>query len=104
MENNLDNLFNYFAGDWVSILLLKDIKQSVQAPRNVNTIYTPLFAEGYLLDQDEHYYYLGQQIDNVDKAVNKKYIITVELADPHQELAMQLDESVETPKDDKGVN
>ena len=104
MEHPLNNLFKYFAGEFVSVLLNKDIKQSIQTTHTVKTIVNPCQLEGYLIDEDDIYFFIGSQPGTINTAINKKMIVTMELIDPNQDMAIELDQSVETPKDDKGVN
>lgn len=104
MKSEVNNLFEYFAGEYLSILVNKDLRQSIQTPDNVRTIHSPVLVEGYLIDEDDLFYYMGEDPGTIYKAVAKRTIVMVEIIDPHADMADALNDSVATPTDDKGIN
>ena len=75
-----NRVFENFAGEFVVILLNRDTKQTVEMEGRLQVICSPAIIEGYLVDEDDEYYYVGVTPKSFNQAINKKYIIHMELS------------------------
>lgn len=75
-----NRVFENFAGEFVVILLNRDTKQTVEMEGRLQVICSPAIIEGYLVDEDDEYYYVGVTPKSFNQVINKKYIIHMELA------------------------
>lgn len=78
-----DKLFEYFAGEHVSVLLNKTAFQSIQQGNNIKNVQSQTISEGYLVDEDDKYFYLGSEPTHIGCAIHKTYIIQMEVTDPN---------------------
>lgn len=74
-----NRVFENFAGEFVVILLNKDTKQTVEMNGKLHIVYSPAIIEGFLIDEDDEYYYVGHSPKSFDQVINKKYIVHIEV-------------------------
>lgn len=86
--SSYSTVFQIFAGSYVN-LVIKNIKGN-----NRGNITNLMFA-GYLLDEDETHYFVGQTTEEVYLAVRKEEVSAIMISDEVKELM----DSVEVPSD-----
>lgn len=103
-------LFEMFTGELVSIWVKKDMKELSEDIRGgVKNFSSPGVLAGFLNEEDDEYFFLGHTPADISFAVKKNEIIQVGLLeqdeiDTLQEQAEALNNAVETPKKNTGVN
>lgn len=96
-KKKLDQLFKLFAGDFIQLVLDKDLETSVQNEESITRQKSPIVMEGYLVDEDDVYLFLGQEPDQINQAVKKEYIIHIEIAS-EEEVVSEIDKLLLTGK------
>lgn len=76
-----DNLFEIFAGEFVSIIINQSMEQTVSDGEQIQTMKSPLSVQGYLTDEDDTYLYLGHTPDMFHHAIKKDVIVHVEVTE-----------------------
>lgn len=71
----MSKLFNAFAGQWVNVIM-KSLKGRQEYP-NGQASEGNVVLEGHLLDEDEFFYYLGNDQDGIDEALAKSDVIRI---------------------------
>ena len=102
-----NRVFENFAGEYVTILLNKDTKQTVELEGKLQIIQSPALIQGFLIDEDDEYYYIGHTDKSFNQVVNKKYIVHIELSSAeseHDEDFDLLNQMVDIPDEDTGIN
>lgn len=103
-----NRVFENFAGEYVTILLNKDTKQTVEIDGRLQIIQSPALIEGFLIDEDDEYYYIGHNDKSFNQVVNKKYIVHIELSSAEKAQEEQdlnfLDSLIDRPDEDTGIN
>lgn len=101
-----NRVFENFAGEFVVILLNKDTKQTVEMDGRLQIVYSPAIVEGFLIDEDDEYYYIGHSPKSFDQVINKKYIVHIELGSEKKSKSKNsmLDSLVSIPDEDTGFN
>jgi len=79
-------LYDIFVGTYVNIAL-KNIKGGSSRPGKIANL---MFA-GYLLDEDEEYFYIGQTSDEVYAAVKKEEVAAIMLSDEEGDLMAEIE-------------
>lgn len=97
-------LFELFCGEFVRLLLIKDSKQTVEHGGTIKTIQQPLTIEGFLIEADDDYYYLGLSPQVISKAIHKSQIVQIEIINPTKEEDELLNEIVDVPDSENGIN
>lgn len=95
--------FTTFIGEYVQ--LTTKIMQSIssQTEEQVVTQEIPVIVEGFLLDMDEKYFYMGSSPDSVEHAVKEEEVIHIAIVQPKNELEEIL-EGIETPENREDFN
>jgi hypothetical protein len=75
----MTKLFGFFAGKYVSIIM-KSAKGSQQLSDGA-VIEGNVILEGYLLDEDDKFYYLGKEQEEIDDALDKSDVIRIYIGD-----------------------
>jgi hypothetical protein len=75
----VDNLFAIFAKEYVSILIDMTVESVNQNGDEVEISKSPLSAAGFLTDEDDVYFYLGESVNVVNQAVKKDKVIHIEV-------------------------
>jgi hypothetical protein len=103
-----NRVFENFAGEYITILLTKDTKQTVEIDGRLQIVQSPALIEGFLIDEDDEYYYIGHNNKSFNQVVNKRYIVHIELSSSEkeeEEMSYELlDSLVDVPDDDTGIN
>jgi hypothetical protein len=103
-----NRVFENFAGEFITILLNKDTKQTVEIDGRLQIIQSPALIEGFLIDEDDEYYYIGHNEKSFNQVVNKKYIVHIEVGNPEKEEITQsfdmLNSLVDVPDEETGFN
>lgn len=99
-KEKIDLLFETFVGESVIILLDKEVEQTRQSETHIETLKSSLSVNGYIIDMDDDFVYLGYNPDSIAQAVKKSFIIHVEIANQEDELLS----NIELPKDEKEYN
>jgi hypothetical protein len=103
-----NRVFENFAGEYITILLNKDTKQTIEIDGRLQIIQSPALIQGYLIDEDDEYYYIGHNESSFNQVVNKRYIVHIELGNSETEEEQQdlelLDSLVDVPDEDTGIN
>lgn len=102
-----NRVFENFAGEYITILLNKDTKQTVEIDGRLQIIQSPALIEGFLIDEDDEYYYVGHNDKSFNQVVNKKYIVHIELSSSEKEEEPSidlLDSLVDVPDEETGFN
>lgn len=73
-----NNVFSIFAGERVALLTKTKVSESLSSGREIIEKSVPLSIEGFLLDCDENYYYLGETADAVSAAVAVSQVILIQ--------------------------
>jgi hypothetical protein len=103
--DKLDRFFEMLAGEFIQVVLDKDVESSVQTEKTVSINKTPLIVEGYLVEEDDVYVFLGQQPNTITQAIRKEYIIHIQVTSEENSMFNQIDTDVgPLPKDSKGYN
>ena len=97
-------VYECFTGEFVSIVLNKDEKNSVAIGDTIRPVQKPMIVLGFMIEEDDHYFFLGHDPDLICIAVKKNQVVVIEVADPNEQMAHELNDAVETPKNDLGVN
>ena len=102
-KKNNDLFFMTFVGEFVSILSTMDKTAMVQTEEGIVEESIPLVFQGYMLDMDDEYYYLGETQREVNRAIKKTSVNAIEIADQHDEFSEILDKA-EVPSNKKNYN
>jgi len=70
--------FTTFVGEYVRIVTTVVMTDTIETEEGISTSSAPLLTEGYLLDYDDNFYYLGQSPDNVTTAISRHTISQVQ--------------------------
>lgn len=100
----MSQVFECFTGEFVSVVLNKDNKNSVSIGNTIRPVQSPMVIQAYMIEEDDEYFFLGHDPDLICIAVKKNQIVLIETLDPTEDMAQELDEAVEIPKSDLGVN
>lgn len=84
-----------FALEYICLYLNKDNKQSIQLGDDIKLFHSSTTVEGYLIDEDDEYLYLGLSQEMIHIAINKKQIVMIEMSDPNQDKAEALNNAVD---------
>jgi hypothetical protein len=105
--NTMSNrVFENFAGEFVVILLNKDTRQTVEMEGRLQIVHSPAIIEGYLIDEDDEYYYIGHSPKSFNQVINKRYIVHMELGSENSsnKTNTYLNDLVPTPDEETGYN
>lgn len=100
----MSKIFECFTGEFVTVLLNKDDKNSVNLGNNIKSVQSPMVIGGFLIEEDDEYFFMGYDPDLICIAVKRNQVVVMEIVDQNAEIAHQLDDAVETPLDDTGIN
>lgn len=93
------NLFyNIFVGEYVIFITKLSTKKVQQTEDQIYEENTPIALEGFLLDMDDQYFYVGQDSDEVVSAIKRDEVIQVQITNPYDALEEALN-SMPDPTD-----
>lgn len=106
-KTKTDRLFELFAGEYVQILLNKDLESLEQTETHVSSTKMPLAIRGFIVEEDEEYLYLAQNMDvlagvTITGAVRKSFILHIELGQLEEEVVEM--PALDLPKTKEGWN
>lgn len=81
----MNKLFERFYSKYVNIIM-KNVK-GAQVLSNGSTIEGNVIIEGYLLDEDEDFYYLGTTDEEIDEGLKKDDVVRIFVATKETELS-----------------
>lgn len=84
-------LFAAFAGQWVNVIL-KSLKGRQEYPNGIVSEGN-VVLEGHLLDEDEHFFYLGNDQDGIDEVLAKSDVIRIYQPKVRDELSEMFDDA-----------
>lgn len=80
-SNKEDKLFDLFAGEYVQIIIDKDVEVSKQTASQVETMKSPMSLKGYLVDVDDVYLYLGVSPTAITQAIPRDILLHIEISE-----------------------
>lgn len=92
--------FQVFIGEVVSITTTIKSSETLQLEEETVQVDIPNTFDGYLLDVDDEYYYLGETSKEISKAVRKDQSISIEIAQLKTAFDAILDEMDEPEEKD----
>lgn len=95
--------FMTFIGELVAVTTKLKITESMQNEEGSTELIMPMAIEAFLLDEDNLYYYLGKEPDQVDQAIKKVMVSHIEIVQskhPYDELL----DDFPTPTDQENIN
>lgn len=102
-KSSSELLFLTFIGEKVVLTSTFKITDTVDSEEGVHQIELPLMLDGYLMDMDDEYYYLGEDPKSVSKAVRKDQILSIEIESMKTVYDQILDE-MDSPIEDTDIN
>lgn len=90
-KKSADTLLKLFAGETV-IFYLKDMKISAISDDGEHVSFNGMI-DGFVVDIDEYFFYLGDEDGNVDKAIGHSLIAIVEIAQYEPEIHVEMPSS-----------
>lgn len=96
-------LFLAFQGELIDVYLDSKSQVSRETEDGVEVAEMQLMINGYLVDEDDNYLYLGEAPLQTDRAVSKSRILTIALTKAEDHLTNFLD-GVEGPTSDNEIN
>src|ERR1041384_1974834 len=83
IENEFNLFFETFIGEYVEIMTNTKTTETVQhEDGTVQSGEYAMIVNGYLLDEDENYYFLGRDSEEVTHCVKKDEVILVSISEP----------------------
>src|SRR5574343_512079 len=82
-----DLFFMTFVGEFVSVLSTMEHTAMMQTEEGMVEETAPMILQGYMLDMDEEYYYLGETQMNVSRAIKKSSVNAIEITDRKDEFS-----------------
>lgn len=107
MSKSKNRIFENFCGEYVEIKLNKDSKQSVDVGGKIVTVHSQNAIRGFLVDEDDEYYYIGHNPQTFSHAVKKQYIMHISItSEQAEDLEQQefLDELIDRPESESEYN
>lgn len=99
-----DTFFMTFIGEYVSVLTTMMVTKAFQTEDGVEEQTQPIVIQGFLLDMDDEFFYIGEVSNEVDRAVRKEFVNAIEIADENESTFDSILEHVEAPEDSKKYN
>jgi hypothetical protein len=95
-EIKRDTFFQVFCGEAISVMLDRDVEQTKQTETQMESLKTSISVQGYLIEMDDDFLYLGYEPEMINQAVKISSIVHVEtMENPLDEIM----NSMEVPKD-----
>lgn len=80
-EIKLDRLFEIFCGELVTIMLDRDLEETTQTETHIETLKTSISIQGFLVEMDDDFLFLGITPDMITQAVYKTHVVHIEILD-----------------------
>lgn len=98
-----DTFFDIFAGEFVSITTKLQQKVTQQTEENVLQSESFLSIQGFLVDKDDLYYYIGDKPNSILAAIKINEVVHVEITQ-EENVFTNILEQLDVPTDKKGAN
>lgn len=103
-SNEPSLFFMNFQGELMNFLLDTSLNSVVETEEGIQSTEMPLSIQGYLVDEDDQFYYIGDIPPNldkitIDKAVSKSRVILAQILQIPDQLTQILDD---IPKPKRG--
>lgn len=98
-----DVFYNIFVGEFVQIVTEVQTKTVQQSEEEIKESNHPVILEGYLLDVDDDFYYLGDTPNSISSGVKKTKIVHIQIAEPKSYMDDILDE-MPMPENEDEIN
>lgn len=95
--------FNTFVGEFVQITTGMMTKEQIDTEQGSAIAEGPVILGGYLLDEDDKYYYLGPTPDGITDAIKKVTVKHIQIIPPKSKYDEIMDKTPE-PSDEKEIN
>lgn len=82
MAKKQDLFFQIFAGEYVSMVTTVKTRTVQLIDDEPAEVEMPVIIEGFLLDKDDSYYFIGESPDEVIAAIRIEHVIQVEISNP----------------------
>jgi hypothetical protein len=82
------------------ILTSSQVKESIDGDMSSEDTSHPLIVEGYMLDSDDSYIYLGPTPDQIGQAIKKDRVIFIQVLDKKDDLSDIMDSLTAKPRRD----
>lgn len=95
-----------FMGQVVLVTTSQSATSTAMTPEGPIVETAPMFYEGILLDEDEHFIYLAKKIDQITMAIDRKHIVGIEIveAQPERDIYTEILDQMSGPSNDEEVN
>lgn len=103
VEQEESLFFLTFIGEFVEVTTNLMVKSQIETEEGTGISESPITIRGYLLDEDNKYYYMGGRPDAVSNAIKKTSVKLIEIVEPKTQLDEVLD-SMGEPEDEKEIN
>lgn len=77
-----DLFYDLFAGEYVRVISKLSTQEQIQTEESVTQQEHPIVFEGYLLDVDDDYYYLGDTDQAIDRAIARRETVGIAISAP----------------------
>lgn len=102
-KKQIDMFFDIFAGEFVSITTKLQQKITQQTEENILQSESFLSMQGFLVEKDDLYYYIGDKPNSVLAAIKINEVVHIEITQEENVFTNILDQ-LDVPTDKKGVN
>lgn len=74
----MSKLFEALAGEYITLLLKKDVSDLLQDESGrYHNVKSTMVSEGYLIDEDDKYYYIGDKPTSFNEMVDKDIVFRI---------------------------
>lgn len=97
-------LFKIFENKFVSIITRMKMEKQTSSGDMIEIIKTPVSINGYLVDSDDKFYYLGHSPDSINQAIPHTDVAHIEVVAQDAEIADVMEQLLlngEIPPEDK---
>lgn len=87
-----DSLFQIFINEHISVVTDLSLSVAPGEVEDMDGVAIPLTFQGYLLDLDDEFLYLGETNTEVDKAIKRESVVFIQISKQEDELSRVYDE------------
>lgn len=104
MDDENENLFyETFVGELVEVTTTLMVEAQEETEEGMTHVKSPLTLQGYLVDVDSKYYYLGDTPDKVRESIRKDIAVRIVMMTQIDHVE-ELLKSIPTPEDENQIN
>lgn len=96
-KRNLSSFESVFLGEFVTVFTTINTSSMTQQDETIRESNSPLAFEGFLIDTDESYYYLGQTPKEASMAIKVDTVLSVIISEPKNKYDELLDDIGDEP-------